>query len=78
MLKVLLILIGLVSVIAFVGVCAFVYWLNAEFAEDQSEDSRLKGRQSLLKRLFRWMNKPTKRIEYRRDKLGRFRKIWRG
>jgi len=71
-------LIGLVPIILVIGVCAFVYWLSADFSEDRIKEDLLQGDQSFFRRLFRWLNRPTERLDYRRDELGRFRKVRRG
>lgn len=78
MLTVIFVLIGLVPILLVIGVFVFVYWLSADFKDGRVEDGRLKEHRPFFRRLFRWLNKPTKRLDYRRDKLGRFRKVRRG
>ncbi|MGQ7829309.1 hypothetical protein [Altererythrobacter sp. Z27] len=78
MLTVFLIVIGLVPIVGALGICALVYWLSADFADEQAQNDRMQGGQSVFRRFFRWLNKPTQRLDYRRDKLGRFRKVRRG
>ena len=44
------------------------------------EDDRLEPKRSasLFSRIRDWFTKSTPKLSYRRDKSGRFRKIWRG
>ncbi|QIG53280.1 hypothetical protein G6N82_03145 [Altererythrobacter sp. BO-6] len=69
---------GLVPIVLLIGLCTLVYWASADFADNQAELEGANGNQSIFRRLFRWLNKPTERLDYRRDKLGRFRKVRRG
>ena len=73
-----LILAALVPIVLLIGLCTLVYWASADFADNQAELESANGNQSIFRRLFRWLNKPTERLDYRRDKLGRFRKVRRG
>ncbi|WP_305096340.1 hypothetical protein [Croceibacterium aestuarii] len=54
----------------------FVRWIIADLP---SEDDRTAAvSMSILSRFARWLRQPTLKLDYRRDKRGRFRKVRRG
>lgn len=65
-----------VAVIAtlFALVLALVVWLSGDGVKDDTD-----GRpRRLFDRMRRWLTRSTPKLDYRRDKKGRFRKVRRG
>lgn len=72
-----LIFIGVPIVLVLTAVL-FVRWLFKESSESDAISHSRGGKSSVFGKLFKWLNKPVPKLVYRRDRKGRFRKIWRG
>jgi len=54
----------------------FLFWVFHAPGEDDQVEARRSA--SLFSRMRNWFTRSTPKLSYRRDKSGRFRKIWRG
>jgi hypothetical protein len=75
-----LVIIGIAfPALVLLGLFAFVRMLAAGEVPDDVSSNRGRARsQSLFGRLRAWLNSTPKKLDYRRDKKGRFRRIRRG
>ena len=73
-----LILIAVSGVAALAALVWLVRALVADTAEDVSSQGPKRRRRSLIRRALGWLTDRPKRLSYRRDSRGRFRRIWRG
>lgn len=77
-------LIGLIAI--FAAVVLTGAWAVLSTLADPPQDTlgrvetprKLRGSRSLFRRLKGWLNQTPPKLYYRRDKRGRFRKVWRG
>ena len=76
----LLVILGLAfPTLVLLGLLALVRMLAANEVPDDVASSRGRGRpQSLLGRFRAWLTSTPKKLDYRRDKKGRFRRVRRG
>ena len=72
-----LILIAGLLLVGLGAIVLVVRWAThgAETSDEVGHDAR--PSRSLLKRFMNWANKPVPKLDYRRDKRGRFRKVRR-
>ena len=79
-----MLLVGLITIFAAVVLAGA--WAVLSALTDLPEDTvgrvekprKSRGSRSLFGRLKGWLNQTPPKLYYRRDKRGRFRKIWRG